>query len=281
MTVTAPTQRKEVLSQLLGLPISSIFDKASTSAKVSDDMSVTFVRKLMREKGYRSIAVIKAETGKFVGIITRGDVLMVSSSKSEATAGSLAVAPPLVLQPSLTVSRALDMMLGYDMWETPVTEGDKFLGFFSLGDVIRVLVQRYPEVLKEKTVSDYMTSDPVSALADDSVAKIWRKMVELRYAGLPVIDGDGRLIGMITQYDLLAKGYTRIHLESESGAAKGPRVRDAMTRPPSYVLPWSKLIDAADLMVTRGYGRVPVVNSVRDLKLIGIVDREDVIKVLR
>ncbi|ESQ21882.1 MAG: Hemolysin containing CBS domain [uncultured Acidilobus sp. CIS] len=108
---------------MLGLPISSIFDKASTLAKVPDDMSVTFVRKLMREKGYRSIAVIKAETGKFVGIITRGDVLMVSSSKSEATAGSLAIVPPLVLQPSLTVSRALDMMLSYDMWETPVTEG--------------------------------------------------------------------------------------------------------------------------------------------------------------
>jgi CBS domain pair. len=86
---------------------------------------------------------------------------------------------------------------------------------------------------------------------------------------------------MITPVRPLGQGLHEDPLESESGAAKGPRVRDAMTRPPSYVLLWSKLIDAADLMVTRGYGRVPVVNSVRDLKLIGIVDREDIIKVLR
>ncbi|ESQ21881.1 MAG: CBS domain [uncultured Acidilobus sp. CIS] len=46
-------------------------------------------------------------------------------------------------------------------------------------------------------------------------------MVELRYAGLPVIDGDGRLIGMITQYDLWAKGYTRIHWRASLGPLRG------------------------------------------------------------
>ncbi|MGC9210249.1 MAG: CBS domain-containing protein [Acidilobus sp.] len=265
----------------MSLRVSDVIDSGSAQAKVVADARASEVRKLMRERGYRTVAVVDGRPEKFVGIITRGDLLMVSSSKSEATAGSLASPSPVLLNPSTTVQSALDQMLRYDLWEAPVLEGPSFVGFFGLSDVIRAVLDRAPEILEEALVKDYMTPNPVSVSSEDFIAKIWRKMVELKYAGLPVTDENGKLVGMITQYDLLVKGYTRIHLESESGASRGPKVKEAMTRSVSYVTPWSKLSEVARLMVTRGFGRVPVVEDQKSMKLVGIVDREDVVKVLR
>ena len=275
---SAFSQARASLASLLSLPVKEVFDGTSRSALVPGDARVADVRRLMRERGYRTVAVV--EGGGFVGIVTRGDVLMVSSSKSEATASSLAYMPPVILGPSDRLSEALESMLREDIWEAPVVEGRAFLGFLGLGDVIRVALERAPHELEGRQVRDYMTPSPVAVEAEDFIARIWRRMVELRYAGLPVVDSGGRLVGMITQYDLLAKGYTRIHLESESGASRGPRVREAMTRSVRFVTPWSSLAEAARLMVANGFGRVPVVDDPKNMKLVGIVDREDVVRAL-
>ncbi len=272
------SQARDALASLLSNPVREVSNLASRSAWVPGDARVADVRRLMRERGYRTVAVV--EGGRFVGVITRGDVLMVSSSKSEATASSLAHVPPVVLGPSDRVSEALKKMLREDLWEAPVVEGQSFLGFLGLGDMIRVALERAPRGLEGRQVREFMTPSPVAVQAEDFIARIWRKMIELRYAGLPVVDSGGRLVGMITQYDLLAKGYTRIHLESESGASRGPRVREAMTRSVRFVTPWSSLAEAARLMVTNGFGRVPVVDDPKSVRLVGIVDREDVVRAM-
>ncbi|MGC9072011.1 MAG: CBS domain-containing protein [Acidilobus sp.] len=269
------------ISSIRSSSISDAIEATSLNAKVPSDARIPEVRKLMRDRGFRTVAVIEGKAGRVIGIITRGDVLMVSSSKSEATAGSLAYPSPVTLAPSTSIEKALTLMLSNDLWEAPVINEVSFAGFFGLNDVIRALLDRAPGVLEEAVVRDYMTPGPVFASSEDFIARIWRKMIELKYAGLPVTDDNGRLVGMITQYDLLAKGYTRIHLESESGASKGPRVKEAMTRSVMYVTPWSRLSEAARLMVIRGFGRIPVVDDPKSMRLVGIVDREDVVKVLR
>ncbi len=280
-TGTAFGQAKVTLVSIRSMSVSEVSDKGSRLAKVPGDAKVADVRRLMREKGYRTVAVVDSEGGeRFIGVVTRGDVLMVSSSKSEATASSLASVPPVILGPGTRLSEALNLMLKEDVWEAPIVSSGAFSGFLGVGDVIRVLLERAQEVLEGGLVRDYMTPNPVAVLADDFVARIWRRMVELRYAGLPVVEEGGRLVGMITQYDLLVKGFTRIHLESESGASRGPRVREAMTRAVRFVTPWSTLADAARLMVGNGFGRIPVVDDPRGMKLVGVIDREDVIKVL-
>ncbi|MFN4045736.1 MAG: HPP family protein, partial [Acidilobaceae archaeon] len=99
-------------------------------------------------------------------------------------------------------------------------------------------------------------------------------------AGLPVVDDKGALIGIITQYDLLRKGYSRIHLEAARGHAKSPKVYNVMTRPCTYLYPWSTLLEASEIMVSRNIGRIPVVDSEKNKYLIGIVDREDAVRAL-
>jgi CBS domain-containing protein len=53
-----------------------------------------------------------------------------------------------------------------------------------------------------------------------------------------------------------------------------------MTRPCTHLYPWSKALEAATIMVNRNIGRIPVVESDKTRKIIGIVDREDIVKLL-
>ncbi len=237
-------------------------------------------RRLMREMGLRSVPVIEPDGG-LIGVVTRGDVLMASSSKSEATVGSLALMPPVVLRGDERVQEALKSLVERDQWDAPVVDSNgRYVTLFELSDVIRLSLSLEAEALRSIKVSDVMSRNIEYARVDDYVSKIWRRMVELRYAGLPVVDEELRVVGMITQYDLIAKGYSRIHLESESGPSRGPKVVDVMNRPAAVVYPWSELYEVADLMVKRRYGRVPVVESPRSPRLVGIVDREDIIRAL-
>ncbi len=265
---------------ILSKKVSELMDRRlAVETAVPPTARVSEMRNLIKRLGTRILAVV--DNGKLVGIVTRGSLLLVTSSKSEANAKSLAENPKVLLTPDQPVLNAVDNMIKADEWEVPVVnDKDRFAGIFGLGDFLKGLASECKDSLTSLKVEDFMTRDPVSISEEDSVSKIWSKMVELKYAGLPVTDSNGKLVGMITQYDLLSKGYSRIHLESETGASKGPRVRDVMTRGAVFVYPWSSIYDAVLLMVKNGYGRIPVVNSNKDLKLVGIIDREDVARLV-
>jgi CBS domain-containing protein len=266
---------------LVKLRVVDIIGKSKISkAFVSPDTRLVEVRKIIRDEALRSIAVVDSD-GKLIGIITRGSVLSVASSKSEAMASSVAEPPMVILRPDVTLGEAIKSMLKADEWASPVVDSNgRFLGFLTFDDIVQLMINCCAENLKSVSVSDVMSTNVVAVSEEDFISKIWNRIRELRYAGLPVVDSSGRLVGMITQYDLIAKGYSRIHLESEGGASRGPRVKDVMSRNVTYLYPWSSLYEVASLMAKHSYGRVPIVNNSKELKLVGIVDREDVVKSL-
>jgi CBS domain-containing membrane protein len=53
-------------------------------------------------------------------------------------------------------------------------------------------------------VRDLMTADPVVASVDDSAEAVARAIADAHHNHLPVVDGDGRLAGMVTRADALA-----------------------------------------------------------------------------
>lgn len=269
------------LGKIGELKIVNVVDlERSSKISVNPQTKLSEVRRIIREKAVRSVAVVD-NYGRLVGVITRGTVLTVASSKTEAIAGSLAEQPLVTLRPDQSVKEATSLMIKADEWASPVVNADgRFLGFFTFDDVISLAVNYCKDTLKDLTIENYMTKEPIAAEEDEFISKIWNRMRELRYAGLPVVDSNGRLVGMITQYDLISKGYSRIHLESEAGVSRGPRVKEVMTRGPVYLFPWSTVYEAASLMSRHGYGRIPVVNSSKELKLVGIIDREDIARLV-
>lgn len=122
-----------------------------------------------------------------------------------------------------------------------------------------------------RTVGELMTGDPVLASADMPLTDAAAIMEFYRVSGLPVVDGQGDIIGLISQTDLL---HARTTEELWSGWP-GLTVRHVMTSPAVAVTPDTSLDAAARIMeelrihrlvVTAADGRTPVgVLSVSDL----------------
>jgi len=258
-------------------PVVALMD--SSPPTVPPEAPATRLRKLFRSTGARVVYVISRD-GRLLGWVTRGEILYVTSSKSAATAASLMAEPPVKLSPETPVGAAVEALLAADEWYAPVLgPGGRLAGSLGLEHVIASMLAESREALEAVEAEEVMTREPVAAYAGDTVAKVWDLMREHRYSGLPVVDDRGRLVGVVTVYDLLAEG-VRPAFESSGGPARAPKVADIMTRPPVYLYPWSRLSEAAELMVKRGFGRVPVVASERTRKLAGIIDREDVARLV-
>ncbi|WP_460123214.1 CBS domain-containing protein [Stetteria hydrogenophila] len=251
---------------------------ASSNAPTVEPHTVAAaVRRILRITGARVAAVV--DRGRLEGVIYRSTVLAFTSTKVNALARDIMEEPPFTLQPSMTIGEAARLMFKYDEWYGfIVDENRKYLGVLGLEDIIRVALENYPRELGEHRVEEAMTRDVTAVSPDDSLQRLWNLMKTTRYAGFPVVDGKNRLIGIVTQYDLIRKGYTRVELESESGPAREPKVREAMTTGVVAVYPWTTLMEAAQLMAIKSYGRLPVIESPKSRRLVGVIDREDVVR---
>lgn len=142
---------------------------------------------------------------------------------------------------------------------------------------------------------DIMTKNPVTLRPTDDVTTAARIMLERRINGLPVVDEAGRLVGVITQSDLVAQqkalslpsvftlfdGFVPLasleRVETEMKKITAMTVAEAMTANPVAVAPGAPLEQIASLMVDRQYHTLPVVEGGR---LVGVVGKEDVIRTL-
>jgi CBS domain-containing protein len=139
-------------------------------------------------------------------------------------------------------------------------------------------------------------STPVSTLRpDDKVEQAADVLAAKDVGSLPVVDDDGKLLGILRDDDLIASE-SRVHvptfinflglgmafpgemkhLERELKKIAGATARDVMQTDPPAVTPDATLEDVATIMHDRGVNSVPVVDT--DNKVIGIVARADVVR---
>lgn len=108
-----------------------------------------------------------------------------------------------------TIWTALAIMRGEDIRHLPVTEGDRLLGIISNRDYRRVLERADPEGnirgLRDIKVSAIMTSadSVITAHPDTPLLDIARLMVTRKIGCVPIIDDGRRLVGILTQKDIM------------------------------------------------------------------------------
>ena len=139
---------------------------------------------------------------------------------------------------------------------------------------------------------DVMVRAVVTTSSDTTVEQLARLMINLRISGVPVMDRDGRLVGIVTEGDLLRRVETgterhrprwsepfssNSRLAAEYIKSHAKRVADIMTREVFSVEELATLGEIADLLETNHIKRVPVIH---DGKIVGIVSRADLLKVL-
>jgi CBS domain-containing protein len=141
-------------------------------------------------------------------------------------------------------------------------------------------------------VSELMTKKLISVQPATSLADAARIMLDQHVSGLPVVDALGKLVGVVTEGDLLRRaeigtagkpaGWLKTFFLPDSLAADyvkthGRHVSEVMTAEPITVTPQTALADAAALMVSKHIKRLPVVS---EGALVGVVSRTDLLRVL-
>jgi CBS domain-containing protein len=119
------------------------------------------------------------------------------------------------------------------------------------------------------TAGAIMNSDMVTVRPDASVEQAIELLLEKEISGLPVVDDDGRLVGVITEFALLAVAYDR--------RVKNHTVSQHMTRELVTVDVDDPVSRVADLCIVHRVRRLPVL---RDGRLAGVIARRDVLRAL-
>lgn len=139
-------------------------------------------------------------------------------------------------------------------------------------------------------VEDVMTRDVITVSPATPIHEAARLMVEHGVSGLPVIDADGRLAGIISHGDLILRQRRRKEtpwwhsfftngeqIAREYQRAVGTTVGEVMTRPVVTISPAWGIEIAASILDSRNIRRLPVV---LDGRLVGILSRADLIRAL-
>lgn len=111
-----------------------------------------------------------------------------------------------------------------------------------------------------KTIRDIMSTDCVTVTMQDNIYEIAVKMKQNDIGFIPVVDGD-RLIGVVTDRDLVVRGYAEKHSGSSA-------VKDVMSQDVTTITSDTSVNEAAKLMASNKIRRLPVVDGG---KLVGVV----------
>lgn len=232
---------------------------------LTTDEPMTRARQVLRDDIFREIAVTDPK-GRYVGYIDITDVLRITDTKSDILIKGFvregATVPPdasLIAISQVIREKNTDIAVVVD-------EEHHVLGGVLLSEIFPILCTR--EDLRG-TVGDFMENRPPICHAEDSLSKIYSKMIETGVSAFAVIK-EKNLIGMLSRRDILNNGRVRKSLES---GGKVP-VESVMTTPVITIEKDESISAAAELMVGHDLSQLPVVDG--DL-LVGMIDRHGVL----
>jgi CBS domain-containing protein len=146
--------------------------------------------------------------------------------------------------------------------------------------------------MADLTVGDIMERDPATVSPRTDVSALIKLLRDHELPGVPVIQDDGTLVGIVTESDLVLQGddsslhlphYFELfggvvfleplqHLEDKLRKAFATRVEEMMTADVDTLTPQASVHEAARLISRTGHNRIPVVDGT---KLVGVVTRVD------
>ena len=130
-------------------------------------------------------------------------------------------------------------------------------------------------------VRELMSSDPLTVTRRSPVRTAVALMAEHQVTALPVVTANGRVVGIVSEADLLrdrvAPDQRRYETPWEDSSLEAPRfVEEVMTPHVLTVHPESDVADAVDLFTSSGVKSLPVVDH--DGRLTGVISRSDVVR---
>ena len=195
---------------------------------------------------------------------------------------ALASTPVISVAEGASLADAIRLMAEKGYRRLPVVDPGtgELKGIITATDILSFLVAGPKhELMVEKHGDDLAAalSEPVSSIAARAISiEVGRSVLDAlelmaaeHVGGLPVVDADGHLWAIITERDLA---------KALAGRPTGTKVAELMTPNPVSIRPEASLREAVELMIKKGFRRLPVVKP--DGRLTGIITSMDIIRLL-
>ena len=274
---------------------------------VLPDAPVSRAVDLMRRYGFSALPVANARY-HLVGMISLLDVIRLRESRpwaaDDARVEEIMTREPLAMAPSAKLTFVAHRMLSYgELRVMPIVKRRELVGVVTRSDLLRPPPPRRgvldwaldwahgrgddderlerlarpkragPPAPDDASVAEVMTSEVVTVGRRDPISSAVELLLRHRYTALPVVEPDGRLVGLMSEADALGSGRPRGDpLFSQTTHPESVGV--VMTATPLTIDATRTVGDARSIVADRGIRLLPVVD---DATLVGVVARSNLV----
>jgi acetoin utilization protein AcuB len=254
---------------------------------VNEDDSLALAEQLMLWNRVTHLPVMRASDARITGILGERELLhalRAHANDSQALATPVRAHMSTVITeiaPNANLRAALHELSQRGIDCLPVVDGNELVGLVTRSDVLRaVAAPRCAELTVEAgdSVASIMYPEPLAVREDDSLVTVAKRMVRARLRHACVVDGEGRVIGMLSDRDLRRVfGDPRLAqtAERDSMMLATLHVRDVMIARPYTISQEDTVQQAARALAESRVGALPVVDGHGHLR--GIVSYIDVL----
>jgi CBS domain-containing protein len=255
----------------------------TTPLTVQDDDTVSLGLQTMLWGDIRHLPVLR--DGELVGVVSERDLLAHQLRRGRQGRGdmihTMMSRPPVVVSPDADAAYAAQLMLERRLGCLPVIKDGWLVGIVTRSDLLRAGLGAPHDRAQnqEPRVRDIMRSTLVTGAADDYLLDAVARMESHGVRHLPVVDGEHRLIGMLSDRDVRsALGFALRPFNQKDAVVRiaSTRVSDVMTRKPLTIEGDAPLADAASFIADHRIGALPVVEAPGQ-NLVGIVSYVDIL----
>jgi CBS domain-containing protein len=118
--------------------------------------------------------------------------------------------PPITIDADATLPEACDLIRKHRIRRLPVMQDGKLVGIVTRGDLrgaqpseaTSLSIWELNTLLAKLKIKSIMTPDPITIREDANIRDAAQLMIDYKVSGLPVVDANGDLIGMLTESDI-------------------------------------------------------------------------------
>ena len=243
---------------------------------IGKDEPVGKAAKLLLEKQISGLPV--THEGRVAGMLSEKDILKLLYEKEylPGCVGDYMTRTVVSFDIDDSFSDISECLVKSVYRRVPILREGKLAGVISRSDLIRIYKERFRPPTQRPTQGRYrdellardaMTHGLLTVLRDTPLYEVMDMLSTHQITGLPVVDQDMHLQGMITEKDVLN------HIADTH--ALGSTAQDPMTDKVVTFDPTARLWDVCACLITHSFRRVPILSQGR---LVGILSRTDVIR---
>lgn len=244
---------------------------------------LALARQMMAWAGIRHLPIMDGEN--LVGMLSERDILRLQARGDLDIGANPEVALAMrhevqTAAPSDSLTEAAARMADAKIGCLPITEKGHLVGLVTTVDVLNAEVRKAMEPRDSHvTASDLIDHEVVTVEADDYLLDAAGKMQSKNVRHLPVVDGTGKIVGILSDRDIRAAvgDPMSVYQAGARDRLNALRVSHVMTRDPITANVRDSLPAIAGLFVDHRLSAVPVVDD--EDKLVGLISYLDILRV--